>query len=182
MLALAEQARFVFVGEVGAGKSTAINTLSDGRAMSMDVPLSEEVEIDGKFDTTVGFDFAVVPIGDTPLFLYGTPGQERFRFVADDLISGALGAVLLVNVSAPTALEQYRRWLDLLGAAKQRLHVVVALNRMMLKGPTLSEFRAERDRGNLRILAVQTADPRSRSEMLACLRLLTLRAMGLSAD
>jgi hypothetical protein len=70
----------------------------------------------------------------------------------------------------------------LLGAAKQRLHVVVALNRMMLKGPTLSEFRAERDRGNLRILAVQTADPRSRSEMLACLRLLTLRAMGLSAD
>ncbi|MCU0756676.1 MAG: ATP/GTP-binding protein [Xanthomonadales bacterium] len=178
MLDLAEQARFVFVGDVGAGKSTAITTLSEGRVMSMDVPLSEEVEIDDKFSTTVGFDFAVLPLGDTPLFLYGTPGQERFQFVADDLISGALGAILLVNVSATDALGSCRRWLDLLAAAKQRLHVVIALNRMSLSSPSLNDFRSEPGRGNVRILGVQVADPRSRSEMLSCLRLLTLRAMN----
>lgn len=180
MEALAEQARFVFVGDVGAGKSTAIHTLADGEVMSMDVPLSEEVQIDGKLTTTVGFDFTILTIGDIPLFLYGTPGQERFQFVADDLISGAIGAVLLVNLSAPAPLESCRRWLELLAAASRPVQVVIALNRMRLNGPSLAEFRAEKNRGNLRILGVQTADPRNRAEMLSCLRLLTLRAMQLA--
>lgn len=182
METLAEQARFVFVGDVGAGKSTAIHTLAEGEVMSMDVPLSEEVQIDGKSTTTVGFDFTILRIGDVPLFLYGTPGQERFQFVADELISGAIGAILLVNLSAPAPLEGCRRWLDMLAAARQPIQVVIAMNRVSLKGPSLADFRAEKNRGNLRILGVQTADPRSRSEMLSCLRLLTLRAMRLSAQ
>lgn len=178
---LSEQARFVFVGEVGAGKTTAISTLSEQPIMSMDVPLSEEVQVEGKLTTTVGFDFTVLQIGDTPLFLYGTPGQDRFRFVADNLISGALGAILLVNVSAPAAVESCRQWLDLLATSERPLQVVIALNRMSLRGPSLADFRREQNRGNLRILAVQGADPRSRSDMLTCLRLLTLRAMDAAA-
>lgn len=172
-----EQAKFVFVGDVGAGKTTAITTLSDGPIMSMDVPLSEEVPIDGKLTTTVGFDFTVLKIGDTPLFLYGTPGQDRFRFVADNLINGAFGAVLLINAEAPDPLQSARQWLDLLATSGRPLHVVVALNRMHPDGPSLADFRQQPVHGALKILAVQSADPRSRSDMLTCLRLLTLRVM-----
>ncbi len=53
-----------------------------------------------KTSTTVAMDFGRISLGpDLILYLFGTPGQERFRFMWDDLVRGAIGAVVLVDTT-----------------------------------------------------------------------------------
>ena len=52
----------------------------------------------GKTSTTVAMDFGRITLGeDLILYLFGTPGQDRFQFMWDDLVRGAIGAVVLVD-------------------------------------------------------------------------------------
>lgn len=177
-----DQQKFVFAGEVGAGKTTAIRTVSESEILSMEVPLSEAIDIPGKLTTTVGFDFAILQIAETPLFLYGTPGQDRFRFVARDLLDGALGVILLVNLGQRDALQALCRWLSLISAQAPRAPVLVALNRPQADGLGLSEVRECAAQSHPGLLGVVTADPRSRLEMLNCLRMLTLAQLHQTAS
>jgi signal recognition particle receptor subunit beta len=54
--------------------------------------------LNSKFTTTVALDFGRITIsGDLVVYLFGTPGQERFWFMWNDLVNGAMGAVVLVD-------------------------------------------------------------------------------------
>lgn len=98
--------KIVFAGAMGAGKTTAIRAISDVE------PVSTEVENfegggGGKLFTTVALDFGKVKLDDkTQLSLYGTPGQERFKFMWPIVSRDALGIVFLINNNgdAPLAL------------------------------------------------------------------------------
>jgi hypothetical protein len=89
-----EKYKIVIFGAFGAGKSTLIRTLD---------PQAQHIEADcpGKGSTTVALDFGRVQIGRRRIYLYGTPGQERFEFARAIVGKGMDGAILLVDVTAP---------------------------------------------------------------------------------
>ncbi|MGP4014624.1 GTP-binding protein [Saccharopolyspora sp. 5N708] len=101
-----KSAKIVFGGGFGVGKTTAIGTLSEIPPMQTEEVLTEasvDVDdlagLDGKKTTTVALDFGRVSLnsGAMRLYLFGTPGQERFWFMWDSVCDGALGAVVIVD-------------------------------------------------------------------------------------
>ena len=98
--------RLVVAGPVGAGKSTFIRAVSEIDAIDTDRKASDETTLI-KEKTTVGFDFGRLQFGsEMALHLYGTPGQERFDFMWEELISKAHAYILLVPANRPAAFRK----------------------------------------------------------------------------
>ncbi len=100
--------KIVIAGGFGAGKTTAVGAVSEITPLSTEEYLTEastDVDslegIEAKQTTTVAFDFGRLSLPDSPvpleLFLFGTPGQDRFVDLWYDLSRGAVGAVVLVD-------------------------------------------------------------------------------------
>ncbi|MGK8504640.1 GTP-binding protein [Nocardia asiatica] len=97
--------KIVIVGGFGVGKTTLVRAVSEIRPLDTEAIMTDEgLDIDdpsgapGKSTTTVAFDFGRITIDDEHvLYLFGAPGQERFRFLWDRLFTGALGAIVLVD-------------------------------------------------------------------------------------
>lgn len=88
-----EKYKIVVFGAFGAGKSTLIQTLD---------PQAQHIEADcAGGTTTVALDYGRVQLGDKRVYLYGTPGQERFEFARGIIGKGMDGAILLVDATAP---------------------------------------------------------------------------------
>lgn len=97
--------KVVFAGPVGAGKTTAIATLSHTPIVRTDQRASDMTR-DRKPATTVAMDFGVMNVSETErIHLYGMPGQERFDFMWKILEKGALGIVLLIDNSRRAPLD-----------------------------------------------------------------------------
>lgn len=100
-----QQYKIVFGGTMGAGKSTAIQALSEIPVLSTEV-LNTDKEAHEKALTTVGIDYGEITIDDDlKVGLYGTPGQDRFDFVWPVICKGALGIVILVDHANQNALK-----------------------------------------------------------------------------
>ena len=101
--------KVLFTGPVGAGKTTAIRTISDNLPMMTDVSATDETK-DRKPQTTVAMDYGVIRLGrNEVVHLYGTPGQERFDFMWEILQEGALGLVVLVDNARPSPIADLER-------------------------------------------------------------------------
>lgn len=104
--------KIVFTGAVGAGKTTAIQAISDIDVVSTDVNASDEVR-EQKDTTTVALDYGELALEDgTVLRLYGTPGQRRFSYMWEILAEGALGFVVQVNNQRESPLEDVAMYLE----------------------------------------------------------------------
>ena len=89
--------KILFIGPMGAGKTTAIRTISDIELLSTEA-INNDTEQHTKATTTVALDYGEVNLGQgETVLLYGIPGQERFSFMWPVLAEGALGAVLLIE-------------------------------------------------------------------------------------
>ncbi|GIM97007.1 GTP-binding protein [Paractinoplanes toevensis] len=96
--------KILIAGGFGAGKTTMVGSVSEIRPLQTEEVLTgvsgaDSVDgVEGKTTTTVTMDFGRITITeDLQLYLFGTPGQDRFWFLWDELSQGALGAVVLAD-------------------------------------------------------------------------------------
>ncbi|MEU5320185.1 ATP/GTP-binding protein [Streptomyces sp. NPDC021056] len=123
--------KVMIAGGFGTGKTTLVGSVSDIRPLTTEETLTEAsagddrlIGVADKTETTVSLDFGKIRLNDSlMLYLFGTPGQERFWFLWNGLFKGALGAVVLVDTrrlaSSFRAIEEMER---------QNVPFVVALN------------------------------------------------------
>ncbi|MEU2431383.1 MULTISPECIES: ATP/GTP-binding protein [unclassified Streptomyces] len=123
--------KVVIVGGFGVGKTTLVGSVSEIRPLTTEetmtqagVGIDDTAGIGGKTSTTVAMDFGRISINEElVLYLFGTPGQERFWFLWRGLFEGALGAVVLVDT------RRLEVSFDVIGRLEERgVPFVVAVN------------------------------------------------------
>jgi signal recognition particle receptor subunit beta len=124
-------AKVVVAGGFGVGKTTLVGAASETRPLRTDAAMTsvsfgvdDASLLPDKTATTVAVDFGRITIDPTlVLYLFGTPGQDRFAFMWEDIVRGALGAIVVVDTRR---LDDCHAALDYFEA--RRLPFIVAVN------------------------------------------------------
>jgi signal recognition particle receptor subunit beta len=156
--------KIVVAGGFGVGKTTFVGAVSEIDPLRTEALVTQESagqddisKVQQKHTTTVAMDFGRITLAENlVLYLFGTPGQRRFWFMWDDLVKGAIGAVVLVDTRR---LDDSFAAVDYFEA--KGLPFIVALNQFDDAG----QFGADEIREALAISAhipVITVDARDR--------------------
>jgi len=162
-------AKIIIAGGFGVGKTTAIGALSEFPPLTTEAAMtSAGVAADDrgsngrKTTTTVALDFGRITIdASIVLYMFGTPGQDRFGFMWNDLVNGALGALVLVDTDRLADCFVAIDYFEKIG-----LPFVVAINQF--EGRPHLSIEQVREAVNVDPhVSVVTVDARSRESMKA---------------
>ena len=156
----------LFAGPTGAGKTTAIRSLSEIEVVSTEAVNTDRTVAD-KDTTTVGFDYGEILLEpDDKVRLYGIPGQERFDFMWEILTEGGIALLLLIDNSRGEPLKQLRFYLGAFSGFIRKTAVAVGVTHMDVPGgPRLADYQAELDRAGQPGVPVFEVDARNRRDV-----------------
>lgn len=118
--------KIVVTGPFSAGKTTFIKSISEISIVSTERAISDSTRR-VKSETTVAMDFGRITISkDIVLYLFGTPGQERFDFMWQILSEGMLGYILMLDASRPDTFAEGKRILEFFATLSDAPYVVGA--------------------------------------------------------
>lgn len=138
------QYKIIFTGPVGAGKTTAISSISDAPPIKTDAAASDMTK-NRKSSTTVAMDYGVMNLdGGEKVHLYGTPGQERFDFMWDILTTGGIGLILLLDNTRADPFQDMRFFLDAFDKFIKSTAVAIGVTQMDLSNkPTIADYHQQ---------------------------------------
>ena len=162
--------KVVVTGPFAAGKTTLIRTISEITVLSTERDVTDSTR-KRKAETTVAMDFGRITIDrDLVLYLFGTPGQDRFDFMWEILSEGMIGYLLLVDASRPESVQEAA---GIMEAFRTMAHVpyVVGLNKAAADDHALVEtVRAQLDiPTDVAILSCDATDKESVKNVLLSL-------------
>lgn len=125
-----QSVKVVVTGPFNAGKTTFIKSVSEITVLSTERTVSDTSgETAG--ETTVAMDFGRITISDdVVLYLFGTPGQERFSFMWEQLSEGMLGFVVLVDATSTDSVSDAKTMIDFFSEMAD-VPFVVAANKVL---------------------------------------------------
>jgi len=135
------QHKIIFTGPVGAGKTTAIASISDVPPVRTDASASDMTK-NRKETTTVAMDYGIMNVaGGEKIHLYGTPGQERFDFMWDILTTGGIGLVVLLDNTRSDPFQDMRFFLQSFRSFIDKTSVAIGVTQMDLNNRyTISDY------------------------------------------
>jgi signal recognition particle receptor subunit beta len=138
------QYKIIFTGPVGAGKTTAIDSISDVPPVKTDAAASDMTK-NRKESTTVAMDYGIMNLDDgEKIHLYGTPGQERFDFMWEILTVGGIGLVLLLDNTRADPFKDMQFFLDSFSDFISNSSVAIGVTQMDLNSkPTIDDYHKQ---------------------------------------
>ncbi|NOQ17127.1 MAG: GTP-binding protein [Methyloprofundus sp.] len=159
------QYKIIFTGPVGAGKTTAITSISDVPLINTDAVASDMTK-QRKAGTTVAMDYGIMNLNDgEKIHLYGTPGQERFDFMWDILTTGGIGLVLLLDNSRADPFLDMKFFLNSFNGFIEKTGVAIGVTQMDIStSPTIDEYHQYLQTMGLKI-PVFSVDAREKNDV-----------------
>lgn len=138
------QYKIIFTGPVGAGKTTAIESISDIPPIKTDATASDMTK-NKKSSTTVAMDYGIMNLaGGEKIHIYGTPGQERFDFMWDILTTGGIGLILLLDNTRADPFQDMKFFLDSFQKFIAETNVAIGVTQMDLSNkPTINDYHIQ---------------------------------------
>lgn len=142
--------KILFTGSVGAGKSSAIESLSDIPVIKTEAKATDAVSA-SKETTTVAFDYGEFALDDgQKIKLFGTPGQIRFSYMWEILQKNALGLVVLVNNETDDPLAELDLYLSEFAELIERTSAVIGVTHLdKQNGPTMEDYYSYMQQRNI---------------------------------
>jgi len=156
----------LFAGPMGAGKTTAIRSLSEIEVVSTEAVNSDRSAVD-KPTTTVALDYGEIDLDPDKVRLYGVPGQARFDFMWEILRERAMGLIVLVNADAPEPERHVHEQLAAFAELASRGGVVVGVTRYDVQRTDIGDRIVATARAVLpdRVTPVFAVDARDQEQM-----------------
>lgn len=122
-----QMVKIVITGSYAAGKTQFIRSISDIDPVTTDYATTLDTERELKDATTVALDFGTIAINEKlTLYLFGTPGQERFDYMWEHLATGCLGYLVLVDSCRPAHFVETQRLMARFATITDAPYVIVA--------------------------------------------------------
>ncbi len=124
--------KILVTGPFSSGKTSFISQISEIPVVSTEKSITDETKV-VKSKTTVAMDFGRITVAeDLVLYIFGTPGQERFSYMWDVLSVGALGLVIMVDATDYRSIIEGKRYLSFF-LPKLKIPCVIAANKQDLE-------------------------------------------------